>query len=664
MTALLDAKSRRPSHVAAAGAVLKVWHGRTAFRHGALAKLIDWFIPASMRLDVEARRRALLFLVSHLIGPWLGLTIIVYLYWLDPHAGFVLWWSAAAIGAFWVYPFALRFSGRFVLLALLSVQNLAFVVLFVSYNYGGLSSPFLPWLITVPMLAFFYLGEDGKLRAIALGGLVVDLVIFYIAHALRGTFPSRVPLETLSTVGLVSVFCAGVYVTMMAVYYGRILASRSELEREVQRHQQTAVMLVEAKDAAESANRAKSEFLATMSHELRTPLNAVIGFSEIMVSEALGPLGHANYKGYAKDIHDSGSNLLHIINDILDISKAEAGSLELAEGVVNCRELIVASSRLFRPRLEKAELTLELTLPNGLPQLRADARMVRQIVLNLLTNAVKFTPPGGRVAIEIAADPQRGLVIAISDTGIGIAKADLRRVRKPFVQADGSLSRRHEGTGLGLPLVEMMTRQHGGSFELDSEQGKGTTARALFPAERLVWSGAPQDDAVVEAESAVESNDAPEATPREVPVAAPAGPADSFDTPRLLVVEDDGDLRDLLRRMLSRAGFATAGAGNGREALRHLQIEQVDLVITDMVMPEMDGVELMRVLQKDKPGLPVIALSGVEEFMEYRRIATHLGAKAALRKPVTRADLIRAVNDVLAQRPGTDAHEPALAVRA
>ena len=314
---------------------------------------------------------------------------------------------------------------------------------------------------------------------------------------------------------------------------------------------------------AERANRTKSEFIATMSHELRTPLNAVIGFSEIMVRETYGPLGHRNYTDYAKDIHESGSHLLQIINDILDISKAEAGNLTLDEGVVDCRELIAASSRLFRPRLQKSELALDLDLPDRLPLLRADARMIKQIMLNLLANAVKFTPPGGRIVIEAVAE-HRGLVISIRDTGVGIAKADLDRVREPFVQVDSSLSRRHEGTGLGLPLVEIMVRGHGGVFELESEENKGTTARVVFPPERLIWPDADQADGIAETDR-IETPDAAWRTWRR---RYRPGSQTSFDTTRVLVVEDDRDLCDVLQRMLKRSGFATVGASGGREALR------------------------------------------------------------------------------------------------
>ena len=394
---------------------------------------------------------------------------------------------------------------------------------------------------------------------------------------------------------------------------------------------------------AERANRTKSEFIATMSYELRTPLNAVIGFSEIMVKETFGPLGHRNYTDYAKDIHESGSHLLQIINDILDISKAEASNLTLDEGVVDCRELIAASSRLFRPRLQKSELALDLDLPDRLPLLRADARMIKQIMLNLLANAVKFTPPGGRIEIEAVAE-HRGLVISIRDTGVGIAKADLDRVREPFFQVDSSLSRRHEGTGLGLPLVEIMVRSHGGVFELESEENQGTTARVVLPPERLIWPDADQPGVIAETDRI----ETPDAAFGEQASSIPARLSTSFDTTRVLVVEDDRDLCDVLQRILKRSGFATMGASGGREALGVLKTEPIDLVITDMVMPEMDGVELMRVLQKERPGLPIIALSGMDDVMEYRRIAAHLGAKVALLKPVSRADLICAVTDALA----------------
>jgi signal transduction histidine kinase len=234
------------------------------------------------------------------------------------------------------------------------------------------------------------------------------------------------------------------------------------------------------------ANRTKSEFLATMSHELRTPLNAIIGFAQIMSMEAFGPLGNGRYRDYAADIGDSGTHLLEIINDILDIAKMEAGKLEIADEVVDVGATVAAACRLIRARAEKARLTLAVAVPAELPPLRADARQLKQMLINLLTNAVKFTPDGGRVEVRAAVEPQGGLGIAVADTGIGIAPAHLSRVVEPFFQVDSSLSRRHEGTGLGLTLVAAMIREHGGAFHLESDLGKGTTATISFPRERLL----------------------------------------------------------------------------------------------------------------------------------------------------------------------------------
>jgi signal transduction histidine kinase len=240
-----------------------------------------------------------------------------------------------------------------------------------------------------------------------------------------------------------------------------------------------------AKEAAEAASRAKSEFLATVSHELRTPLNAIIGFSELMILGVLGPLGNPQYQSYLEDIHQSGSHLLSIINDILDFSKAEAGKLVLDESEVDVAEAVTTISRLMGPRLAEARLTFQLELPAELPHLWCDQRKLKQMLLNLLGNAVKFTPAGGDVRVT-AARSDSGLVLRVSDSGIGIAASDLDRVLEPFAQADNKLSRRHEGTGLGLTLVRSMIEIHGGTLRLESEVGFGTTAILTFPSERIM----------------------------------------------------------------------------------------------------------------------------------------------------------------------------------
>jgi len=245
----------------------------------------------------------------------------------------------------------------------------------------------------------------------------------------------------------------------------------------------TEIQLHEAKDRAETASRAKSEFLANMSHELRTPLNAVIGFSEILRDELFGPLGDPRYREYATDINDSGNHLLRIINDILDLSKAEAGKIDMVDEVIALPELFESSTRLVQPRLQAAELTLEQSLPDGLPGLRGDRQRLRQILLNLLSNAIKFTGPGGTVTLSARLEAG-GITIRVADTGVGMSEADLQKAMLPFTQIDSGLHRKYDGTGLGLPLTKSMVELHGGRMILDSTPGVGTTVTVRFPAER------------------------------------------------------------------------------------------------------------------------------------------------------------------------------------
>ena len=240
-----------------------------------------------------------------------------------------------------------------------------------------------------------------------------------------------------------------------------------------------------AKEEAELANRAKSEFLANMSHELRTPLNAIIGFSEIMERELMGPLGTATYRDYSRDIHESGRHLLDIINDILDLSRIEAGRMELREEGCDPAHMVAACLRMIRERAETARVTVVADVAAELPHLWADERLIKQVLLNLLSNAVKFTPAGGRITVQARVDGGCA-TFSVRDTGIGMTAEQIPLVLKPFIQVDSSLARRYEGTGLGLPLAKSLIELHGGRLNIESTPGRGTTVTVSLPANRLL----------------------------------------------------------------------------------------------------------------------------------------------------------------------------------
>ncbi len=239
-----------------------------------------------------------------------------------------------------------------------------------------------------------------------------------------------------------------------------------------------------AQESAETANRAKSEFLANMSHELRTPLNSIIGFSQSMTEEVFGKVSNDKYREYVNDIHESGHHLLHLINDILDLSKIEAGELTLDEEDVDLDQLLNSCLRMIQGRKEAESVSIQYDPTDNLPHILADERLVKQIVLNLLSNAVKYNVANGTVRLSASVDQNNALSVVVSDTGVGIAAGDISKVLEPFGQARSDAQHTHEGTGLELSLSKQLTELHGGTLDLESVLGKGTTATIWFPPER------------------------------------------------------------------------------------------------------------------------------------------------------------------------------------
>jgi two-component system cell cycle sensor histidine kinase PleC len=269
---------------------------------------------------------------------------------------------------------------------------------------------------------------------------------------------------------------------LMAVVLHRQLEARLVANRKLR---VTVGELERARVAAEASSRVKSQFLANMSHELRTPLNAIIGFSEMIRDAIMGPVA-TRYREYAHDIHSCGRLLLGVISDVLDLSKVEVGRLDLHDEQVDLAKVVGDCHRLISERVKTGRLELAIDLPPDLPMLLGDELRLKQIVLNLLSNSVKFTPAGGRVTLSAAVAPDGSLALAVSDTGIGMKPEEIPIALEPFRQIDSVHTRRYEGTGLGLPLARTLAELHGGTLSIDSVPGRGTTVTVRLPPERLV----------------------------------------------------------------------------------------------------------------------------------------------------------------------------------
>ena len=446
-----------------------------------LLTLIDWFVPSSLRDDIATLWRARIFAISHLFGPSLGASIIIYLFRIDPHPGLHLWVITACNILFVLLPFGLKLTGKLTLLATMSVATLTFVSFYGSYFYGGVSSPFQPWVLTALLLGFFYLREK---PLILLSVFSVNLAGFCIAYFINGSFSEGIPAVGLSGVSILSACCATIYTSMMAIYYANVVSSQSQLEREVQRHLAMAVQLRQTMEDAERANQKKSVFLAKMSHQLRTPLNAVIGYSEILLEDAQTD-ANDEQKSDLKRINNAGKHLLSLVTDVLDLSTIDATKVNITiqsfdlkrfidDVAETCRSLIVNNGNEFGIECDESVGTIV-----------SDPTRLRQAILNLLSNAGKFTKRG--TVVLAARREMRGgadrISISVRDTGIGIKPENLQRLFTDFNQADASTASQYGGTGLGLAVSQALCRAMKGQISVESEFGRGSCFTIEIPAQ-------------------------------------------------------------------------------------------------------------------------------------------------------------------------------------
>jgi PAS domain S-box-containing protein len=256
--------------------------------------------------------------------------------------------------------------------------------------------------------------------------------------------------------------------------------------RDITQWKRTEEDLRNAKRAAETANAHKSDFLARVSHEIRTPLNAIIGFSDMMASERLGPIGHSRYVEYSNDIGRSGRHVLDIVNDLLDISKIEAGEMDLEFGSVGLNEAIAEAVSLVQPQANSQRVIIRTALSQSVPNVVADLRSIKQIALNILSNAIRFTPSGGQIVVSTSYEGNGSVVIRIRDTGVGMTRTELEQAMKPFRQVATNSRKRGDGTGLGLPLTKAMVDANRALFSINSAPNEGTLVEITFPSPRVL----------------------------------------------------------------------------------------------------------------------------------------------------------------------------------
>jgi signal transduction histidine kinase len=445
-----------------------------------LSGFLDHFIPAELQADPASHRRARMFMISHVFGPILGNTLPIYLYVMNICRDYRVFVFFFSILAFWAYPFALRWSKRYSTLSVISVQNLIFCGLWACYAFGGLSSPFLPWLLIFPLLAFLYLPPGGWLRNLLLVQIFGSTGAF-IAMIMLGHKTPYIDLETMQTIGMISMGSVAVYFAMMAMYFARMFNEQKNFTRELRSLDSISDNVQNLTISAQQASAAKANFVASMSHELRTPLNAIIGYSHLLMEEAADEQDEESLQDL-RNVHESGSSLLRLIDDILDYSRIEAGKMPI-NPTFGAMDRHVEE---WRAPIDKALAGTDCAVDfkvaiDGEMAGKTDWKIMGQALQHLCA-ATASRRDGGRIELEIGRDSDENFVLAVVDFDKDGDIREPQAVLDSFEHEDDASASKYGGTGIEMVLAQKFAQLLGGRI-LTSLHGVRPANRLIIPAQ-------------------------------------------------------------------------------------------------------------------------------------------------------------------------------------
>jgi len=439
--------------------------GKVAKRFS-LSAMLDYFIPPELQVQPDAHRRARMFMLSHAFGPFLGNVIPLYLhFFLKIQMDYRFWMFFVSITVFWAYPFVLRATKRYQLLAFLSVQNLIFCILWACYSYGGILSPFLPWTLTIPLLAFFYLPATGAIRNVLLIQIFSSLAVFSGLVVSGFDFPA-VDLAQFQLIGIISTLSASIYVVMMALYFANVFREQGQFERELGSLVATADHMINLTAAAHQATIAKADFVASMSHELRTPLNAVIGYSQLLLEDGEDE-DDEDFVQDVQRIHTAGSHLLRLVDDILDFSKIEAGKMvSSATGGYLDEEIATAVSEIAE-ELRETSYVLKHDIGPDDRVLNVDWHALKKAVKHLVLGVAGG---GGKGTITLQAFVSNAnIVIRTVDPETNRARADSEALFDAFSDASDTSATKYGRVGIAFALSLKFAQLIGGGIEVETD---------------------------------------------------------------------------------------------------------------------------------------------------------------------------------------------------